>query len=163
MNHAVPCWTHSQMLYSAQRFFSVTNVPSIAAHATEMQELEHNSPHVMIWVGMTSDYLIGPYFFNGPVNAASYSAMLETWLIPQLRDRGLLDDVWLRHDGAPAHFALSVSNVLNERFPGRWIGRGSPTSPAPLPWPPRSPDLTTPDNSLWGIIKGRVVAGRYNN
>ena len=30
--------------------------------------------------------------------AASYSAMLETWLIPQLRDRGLLDDVWLQHD-----------------------------------------------------------------
>jgi len=62
------------------------------------QELEHNPPHVMIWVGMTSDYLIGPYFFDGPVNAASYSAMLETWLIPQLRDRGLLDDMWLQHD-----------------------------------------------------------------
>lgn len=127
------------------------------------QELEHNPPHVMIWAGMTSDYLIGPYFFDGPVNAASYSAMLETWLIPQLRDRGLLDDVWLQHDGAPAHFALSVRDVLNEHFPGRWIGRGSPTSPAPLPWPPRSPDLTTPDNSLWGIIKGRVAARRYNN
>jgi hypothetical protein len=41
------------------------------------------------------------------------------------------------------------------------IGRGSPTSPAPLPWPPRSPDLTTQDNSLWGIIKGRVAARRY--
>jgi len=112
---------------------------------------------------MTSDYLIGPYFFDGPVNAASYSAMLETWLIPQLRDRGLLDDVWLQHDGAPAHFALSVCDVLNEHFPGRWIGRGLPTSRAPLPWPPRSPDLTTPDNSLWGIIKGRVAACRYNN
>ena len=29
-----------------------------------MQELEHNPPHMMIWVGMTSDYLIGPYFFE---------------------------------------------------------------------------------------------------
>jgi len=62
------------------------------------QELEHNPPHVMIWAGMTSDYLIGPYFFDEPVNAASYSAMLGTWLIPRLRDRGLLDDVWLQHD-----------------------------------------------------------------
>ena len=26
------------------------------------QELEHNPQHVMIWAGMTSDYLIGPYF-----------------------------------------------------------------------------------------------------
>ena len=111
---------------------------------------------------MTSDYLIGPYFFDGPVNAASYSATLGTWLISQLRDRGLLDDVWLQHDGALAHFALSVRIVLNEHFPGRWIGRSSPTSPAPLSWPPHSPDLT-PDNSLWDIIKGRVVARRYNN
>jgi len=67
----------------------------------------------MIWADMTSDYLIGPYFFDGPVNAASYSAMLETWLIAQLRDRGLHDDVRLQHDGAPAHFALSVRDVLN--------------------------------------------------
>jgi hypothetical protein len=117
----------------------------------------------MIWAGVTSDYLIGLYFFDGPVNATSYSAMLETWLILQLRDRGLVGDVWLQHDRAPAHLALSVRDVLKEHFPGRWIGRGSPTSPAPLLWPPRSPDLTTPDNSLWGIIKGRVAARHYNN
>jgi len=145
MNHAVLCWTHSQLPYPAQRFFSVTNVPSIAVRPDRnvvfwskdnpdfAQELEHNPPHVMIWAGMTSDYLIGPCFFDGLVNAASYSAMLEMWLIPHLRDRGLLDDVWLQHNGAPAHFALSVRKVLNERFPGRWIGHGSPTSPAPLP------------------------------
>ncbi|GFG30996.1 hypothetical protein Cfor_07983 [Coptotermes formosanus] len=61
------------------------------------------------------------------------------------------------------HTSLSVRDVLNEHFPCRWIGRGLPTSPAPLPWPPRSPDRTTPDSSLWGIIKGRVAARRYNN
>jgi len=104
----------------------------------------------MIWAGKAY-YLIGPYFFDRPVNAASYSAMLETWLVTQLRDRGLLDDVWLQHDGAPAHFVFSVRDVLTEHFPGRWIGRGSPTSPAPLPWPPRSPDVTTPNNSC-GVL-----------
>jgi hypothetical protein len=103
----------------------------------------------MIWAGMTSEYLIGPYFLDGLVNVTSYSAMLQTWLIPQLTDRGLLDVVWLQHNGAPAHFALSVHDVLNEYFPGRWIVRGSPTSLAPLPWPPRIPDLITPDNSLF--------------
>ena len=82
------------------------------------QELEHNPPHVMIWAGMTSGNLIGPYFFDGPVNAVSYSAVLETWLIPQPRDRGLLDDAWLQHDGTPTQFALSVRDILNERFPG---------------------------------------------
>jgi len=97
------------------------------------QELEHNPPHLMVWASMSSDCLIGPYLIDGPVNVASYSAMLETWLIPKLRDSRLLDDVWLQHDGAPAHFALSVRYVLNECFPGRSTGRGSPTSPAPLP------------------------------
>lgn len=125
--------------------------------------LEHNPPHVMLWAGLTSNALLGPYFFTGSVNAETYSDMLEKWVVPQLRDRGLLENVWLQHDGAPAHFALSVRNVLNQHFPGRWIGRGSPASPAPLTWPPRSPDLTTPDNSLWGIIKGQVSARRYNN
>ncbi|KAJ4442860.1 hypothetical protein ANN_04453 [Periplaneta americana] len=44
--------------------------------------------------------------------------------------------------------------TLNEALPGRWVGRGSPTLPAPLAWPPRSPDLTIYDNSLWELIKG---------
>ena len=64
MNHAVLCWTHSQLPYPAQRFFSVTNVPSIAVRPDRnvvfwskdnpdfAQELEHNPPHVMIWAGM---------------------------------------------------------------------------------------------------------------
>jgi hypothetical protein len=56
-----------------------------------------------------------------------------------------------------------VHDILNEHFPGYWIGRGSPTSPTPLTWPPCSPDLTTLDNSLWGIIKGQVAAHRYHN
>ena len=112
---------------------------------------------------MTSDYLIGPFFLDGPVNAAFYSAMLDSWLILQPRDRGLLHYVWLQHDVASALFALSVRDILNEHFPGHWIGRGSPTSPAPLTWPPYSRDLTTPDSSFWSIIKGRIDAHHYNN
>jgi hypothetical protein len=36
--------------------------------------------------------------------------------------------------------ALAVREYLNHIFPGRWIGRVSEAAPAPLPWPPRSPD-----------------------
>ena len=78
----------------------------------------------MIWAGMTSDYLTGPYFFDGLVNAASYSAMLETWIIPQLRDRGLLDDVWLQHDGAGTRTLRSFCARCFERKFSR-----------PLDWP----------------------------
>lgn len=72
---------------------------------------------------------------------------------------GLLEDVPLnnrRHmyyqqDGTPAHFARQVKQHLDERFPGRWIGRGGPIS-----WPPRSPDLTALDYCLWGSFKDAV-------
>ena len=40
-------------------------------------------------------------------------------------------------DGAPPHFSCFVTDVLNERFPDAWIGRGGP-----IPCPPRSPDLS---------------------
>ena len=53
------------------------------------------------------------------------------------------------------------TSVLNEHFPGRWIDRGSSTSPALLPLPQHSPDRTTPDNSLWGSIKERVATCLY--
>jgi hypothetical protein len=164
ISNAISC---SKALYSDEcAIYCSAHNRNVVFWSTEnpnfMQELEHNPLHVMIRAGMMSDYLIGPYFFNGPVNVASYSAMLETWLIPQLRDSGLMDDMRLQHDGASAHFALSVYDVLNEHFPDCWIGCGSPTSPAPLPWPPCSPDLTIPDNSLWGSIKGRVVVRCYN-
>jgi hypothetical protein len=59
------------------------------------------------------------------------------------------------------HFALHVRDYLNETSPRRWIGRGSEASPAPFAWPPRSPDLTTPENALWGFIKERVNKMRY--
>ena len=68
---------------------------------------------------------------------------------------------WLQQDGAPAHYALRVREFLDEVLPQRWIGRGSLHLPAAIEWPPRSPDLTSCDNSLWGIIKQKVLKQRY--
>lgn len=58
-------------------------------------DLEYDPPHVMMWAGMTATHLVHLYFFDGPVNAASYANMLEARLIQQLRDRGFMEDVWL--------------------------------------------------------------------
>ncbi|EZA47915.1 hypothetical protein X777_15034, partial [Ooceraea biroi] len=54
-------------------------------------------------------------------------------------------------DGAPPHYAVIVRNFLNQEYNNRWIGRGGPVA-----WPPRSPDLTSPDFFLWGYIKNVV-------
>ena len=41
--------------------------------------------------------------------------------------------------------------MLNDTFPERWIGRDGP-----IPWPPRSPDITPLDFFLWGYVKDIV-------
>jgi len=50
--------------------------------------------------------------------------------------------------GAPLHFSCFVTDVLNERFPDAWIGRGGP-----IPWTPRSPDLSPLDFSCGGTLR----------
>jgi len=61
-------------------------------------------------------------------------------------------------DGAPPHFSCFVTDVLNERFPDAWTGRGGP-----IPWPPRSPDLAPIEFLLWGYIKTIVYAEKIRN
>jgi hypothetical protein len=51
------------------------------------------------------------------------------------------------HDGAPPHFGRQDTDYLNQRYENRWIGRG------PVPWPPRSPDLSPLDFLLRGPVK----------
>ena len=51
-----------------------------------------------------------------------------------------------------------MTDVLNERFPDPWIGRGGP-----IPWPPRSPDLSPLDFFLLGYIKIIVYAEKIRN
>jgi hypothetical protein len=46
--------------------------------------------------------------------------------LPQLLEDVPLDKqsrMYFQHDGAPHHSSRGVTNFLNYRFPGRWIGR----------------------------------------
>jgi len=78
----------------------------------------------------------------------------------------LLEDVPLRdqetmmfqHDEAAAHYRRQVREILNARFPDRWIGRGGP-----IVWPARSPDLNVLDYFVWGYIKALVEHTRDRN
>ncbi|KAJ4427656.1 hypothetical protein ANN_25304 [Periplaneta americana] len=94
------------------------------------------------------DRIIGPYFFaEKTVTANTYLDMLQLYAVPQLPDGAIF-----QQDGAPPHFANMVRTFLDEQFPARWIGRGSPY----ITWPARSPDLTPPDFFLWGFVKDQV-------
>ena len=50
-----------------------------------------------------------------------------------------------------------MRNKLDEKLPGRWIGRRGP-----IEWPARSPDLTPLDFFFWGFIKDKVYKTKFD-
>ena len=64
--------------------------------------------------------------------------------------------IW-QQDGAPPHYGLIVRSFLDEKSE-EWIGRRGK-----IDWPPRSPDLTPCDFSMWGIVKDKVFATKPLN
>lgn len=114
------------------------------------REVVRDSPKVNVWCGVMFDRIIGPFFFiERTITANVYLDMLTEYVIPQLED--MQPNVIFQQDGAPPHWGLAVRDFLNQRFPGRWIGRDGPIS-----WPPRSPDITPLDFFLWGYVKDIV-------
>ncbi|GBM49030.1 hypothetical protein AVEN_153546-1 [Araneus ventricosus] len=75
--------------------------------------------------------------------------MLEMYAVPQMQQHQ--PDVIFQQDGTPPHWGMIVRDFLDENFPDRWCGRGGP-----IPWPPRSPDITPLDFFLWGFVKNIV-------
>lgn len=119
----------------------------------ELHAVPLHSPKVVVWGGIWSGGVVGPFFFNGSVNKDSYRAMLQDYLVPLLEETGEMDEIYFMQDGAAPHFAKTVRSFLSDTFPARVIGRG-----CDIPWPPRSPDLTPCDFFLWGYIKNLVYS-----
>ncbi|XP_063994344.1 uncharacterized protein LOC135171649 [Diachasmimorpha longicaudata] len=125
-------------------------------HWTQHVDHQHQW-NVNVWCGIDDGQVIGPYFFNQTVTGQRYLQFLQDDL-PVLLEHVHFDRrlrMWFQQDGAPPHFALCVRNYLNVLFPRRWIGRGGAVI-----WPPRSPDLTPLDFSLWRYIKDVVYKNR---
>jgi len=78
-------------------------------------------------------------------------------IIPQLQEHSAFQTMIWQQDGAPPHYGQIVRDYLDDTFL-QWIGRRGTVE-----WPPRSPDLTPCDFSLWGIIKDRVYAQQPRN
>ena len=62
--------------------------------------------------------------------------MLVDYAWPQLRHKRL----YFQDDGAAPHYAVTVREWLDDKFPDHWINRHGP-----FDWPARSPDLTSCD------------------
>ena len=102
--HGLALWLR---LYLAQRFFSVTTVPSFAVLVTGMwcsgqrripiSRRSWNLIHHVWWLGWVWHQIMWLDLTFSMYTTANL-AVLETWLKPQLRDRGLMDD-GLQRDG----------------------------------------------------------------
>ena len=115
----------------------------------EVNSFERDSPKVNVWCAMSSNCIIGPYFFDvDTVKGTDYLKMLNEYFLPILRNKRIVRTIRFQQDGAPPHYATTVRKWLNDTFPGRWIGRRGP-----IEWAPRSPDLTPLDFYLWGYVK----------
>ena len=100
---------------------------------------------------MSSNCVIGLYFFDQNLNAEIYVHMLQTYYWPIIQSKRLASKIYFKQDGASPHYSLIARKWLNERLPSRWIGRRGL-----IEWAARSPDLTPLDFFLWGYVKQKV-------
>jgi hypothetical protein len=75
--------------------------------------------------------------------------MLETHLMLQLQ-KDIDRDFIFQQDGVPQYFDCGNTSYLSRTVAAR-IGRGGT-----ITWPPRSPDLTPLDFSVWRYVEDKV-------
>ena len=106
---------------------------------------EMNASGVIVWTGIWVGGIIGPFFFHDNITADSCLEMLQEDSVLGIASEMHLDETFFMHDGAPAHYARSVREFLDEAFPNRSIGRRGWVD-----WAARSPDLT-PTDFFYGV------------
>ena len=115
-----------------------------ASFGEQRNELKRASPKENSWCEVTSEKVYGPFFFEEEtVCAVNYLYMIE-------QQDGLLDTIIYQQDGTPPHWAIIVRGQLNHIFNDRWCSHDGP-----IPWPPNSPDLTSPIFFLYGATSSR--------
>ncbi|CAI9738112.1 XP_014784835.1PREDICTED: uncharacterized protein LOC106879674 [Octopus vulgaris] len=148
----------NKIMWSGEASFKLNGMikrHNCVIYATENPHYEPlNEPGVTVWGALSSDGLLGPYFFNETVTGDNYFEMLNKYVFPQLRDRPDFNTLLFMQDGAPPHYSEKVHDLL-DTLPAGWIGRRGTVE-----WAPRSCDLTPMDFSIWGMMKDRVFKSK---
>jgi len=93
---------------------------------------------------------IGPIFFDATITTAAYMEIFNTF-VNQLEDEKLSTG-YFQQDGATSDTSHVSMAEIQSFFGDRVIWKGLRRR--------RSPDLTPPDYSLWGCLKGRVYRNK---
>jgi hypothetical protein len=98
-----------------------------------------------VWCAISRRRIIGLLFFDTAVTSAVYADIVQQFV-------ALLNEYeqycWYQQDGATCHTSNETTNLLKQFFDDHIISKNL--------WPPRSPDLTSPDFFLWGYLKETV-------
>nr|XP_012152408.1 PREDICTED: uncharacterized protein LOC105664076 [Megachile rotundata] len=108
---------------------------------------------INLWAGICGDFVVGPYILPNRLDGPLYKIFVEH-VLPTLLEEIPLEtrkNMYLQHDGAPAHYAADVRSYLDEAFQDRCIGRRGA-----IAWPARSPDLNPLDFFFWEYLKKEV-------
>lgn len=98
---------------------------------------------IMVWGAISIHGTSRLHVVEGTMNSEKYIRVLETRLLPQIRD-WFGDSQWIfQQDSAPCHTAKSVK---------KWFQENDVTV---LPWPGNSPDMN-PIESLWARLKDEI-------
>jgi hypothetical protein len=95
-----------------------------------------------MWCAILRCQIIGPLFFETSINAEAFQEPIQ-----QLIELLKVDEhnCWFQQDSATAYTAASTMVILHEFFGENVISK--------ILWPPRSPDLSSPDFFLWSYLK----------
>ena len=109
---------------------------------------------INVWCGIIGNRIVSPYFYQGTLNGQRYAPFLQDTLPLLMEDVGLETRVSMsfQHDGCPAHFARVARDVMDAKFPNRWIRRVGPVR-----WPARFLNLTPLEYFLWSALKKESI------
>ena len=145
----------TRMPMTDQCIFTLDNTVSIS-HArywsptkpATVQQAPMQPARQLVWCGMTSQHVIGPYYFDRAVTAESFQEMLQNFVIPAIGRLRIMRTVLFQQDGAPTHTTHSTIDKLQRTFGKRVISRR-----CDIVWPARP---YTTGVFLWGTLKLRI-------
>jgi len=152
-------WT-SRIWFSDEAHFALNSAVNRRSNVywgqnkpTEVSQRPLHSPKVTVWCAMSSNMVIGPFFFEDgqgntvTVNQENYRSVLAKFVASLRRRQVNLNNAWFQQDGATPHATIETLRRLQQVFGDRVISRRTNN-----PWSPHSPDLNPLDFFHWGFI-----------
>uniref|UniRef100_A0A2H1WU61 SFRICE_035018 n=1 Tax=Spodoptera frugiperda TaxID=7108 RepID=A0A2H1WU61_SPOFR len=129
----------------ADKSMFVRRRPGEKFHPHSILERVKHSVKIMVWSVVSSKGVGRLYIVQGTMRRDQYKQVLETHLLPQLREWFPVGEEFMfMHDLAPCHKARSVTTFS--------VDHNIPV----LPWPDNSPDIN-PIENLWEITKAEIA------